>query len=280
MDANIRRSFALALAGIAVLVTAVSAAAQVTTNYIVGPQDLLAITVWGEADLSGKFTVEADGSLSFPLIGRVPVGGLTVRGVEEAVAAKLAAGFLRTPQVSVVVEQYRSQRIYVVGEVRNPGPYPLTGQMTLMQALAGAGAATPEASGDVLIVRSREGQRPGGPILPGEQDAAEVVRVNLADLQSGIEPRHLTLRDSDTVYLPRAELVYVFGQVRTPGAYPLRKGTTVLQALSLAGGVADRGATGRIRIVRQQGDRKVEIRVRLDEAVEAGDTIVVPERFF
>jgi polysaccharide export outer membrane protein len=257
----------------------VPASAQIT-NYVVGPQDQLLITVWEEQALSGKFTVEADGSFSFPLIGRVQAGGLTLRGVEDALKSKLAPRYLRNPQVSVAVEQYRSQRIYVVGEVRNPGPYPLTGEMTLIEAMARAGSATPDASGEALIVRARPGEDLDGPVLPDQKDAAEVIRVNLADLQSGVLPRSVTLRDNDTVFVPRAELIYVFGQVRTPGAYQLKKGTTVLQALSIAGGVSDRGATGRIKIVRLAGEKKVDVKARLNDLVEAGDTIIVPERFF
>ncbi len=249
-------------------------------NYVVGPQDQLVVTVWEEQALSGKFTVEADGSFSFPLIGRVQAGGLTLRGVEEALKGKLSPGYLVNPQVSVAVEQYRSQRIYVVGEVKSPGPYPLTGAMTLIEALARAGSATPDASGRALIVRARPGETFDGPLLPDEGEAAEVISVDLADLQSGILPRNVTLRDNDTVFVPRAELIYVFGQVRTPGAYQLKKGTTVLQALSLAGGVSDRGASGRIKIVRLTGDKKVDVKARLEDVVEAGDTIMVPERFF
>jgi polysaccharide export outer membrane protein len=258
---------------------AAQAAAQVT-NYVVGPQDQLLVTVWEEQALSGKFTVEADGSFSFPLIGRVQAGGLTLRSVEDVLKSKLAAGYLREPQVSVAVEQYRSQRLYVVGEVRNPGSYPLTGEMTLIEALARAGSATPDASGEVLIVRSRPGEDLDGPVLPDQRDAAEVIHVDLADLQSGVLPRNVSLRDNDTVFVPRAQLIYVFGQVRTPGAYALKKGTTVLQALSLAGGVSDRGATGRIRIVRLVGDKKMEVKAQINDVVEAGDTIMVPERFF
>lgn len=250
------------------------------TSYVVGPQDQLAIAVWDEPDLSGKFTVEADGSFTFPLIGRVQAGGLTLRGVEELVKTRLAAGYLKNPQVSVAVEQYRSQRIYVVGEVRTPGPYPLTGEMTLIEALARAGSATPEAGGEVLIVRSKPGEMPDQPVLPGASEAAEVIRVDLTDLQSGIVPRHVALRDHDTVFVPRAALIYVFGQVRTPGGYPLKKGTTILQALSLAGGLSDRGATGRIKVVRLVNGKKVELPGRLDDPVQAGDTIIVPERFF
>jgi polysaccharide biosynthesis/export protein len=266
---------------LALLLTAMPwlAVAQVT-NYVVGPQDVVAITVWEQPELSGKFTIEADGSFTFPLIGRVQAGGLTLRAVETLLKERLADGFFRNPQVSVAVEEYQSQRVFIVGEVRNPGPYPLTGEMTLIEALARAGSATPQASGEALIVRPRPGTRLEGPVLPNQAEASEVVRVDIKELQSGALARNVSLRDNDTVFLPRAELVYVFGQVRTPGAYPLQKGTTVLQALSLAGGVADRGATGRIKIVRPDGAKKVEIKAKLTDVVEPGDTIMVPERFF
>ncbi|MBI2187977.1 MAG: SLBB domain-containing protein [Acidobacteria bacterium] len=258
---------------------AVSRAAQVA-NYIVGPQDVLAVAVWDQPNLSGKFTVDADGSFTFPLVGRVEVGGLTLRTIEELLTTRLADGFLRNPQVNVTVDQYRSQRIYVVGEVRNPGAYTLDGHMTLIEALARAGSATPAASGEAVIVRPQPGNHRDEPLLPDAAEAAEIIRVDIKDLQSGGLARNVALQDNDTIYLPRAELVYVFGQVRTPGAYPLQKGTTVLQALSLAGGVTDRGATGRIRIVRLEGAKKVDVKVRLNDAVQPGDTIVVPERFF
>jgi polysaccharide biosynthesis/export protein len=90
----------------------------------------------------------------------------------------------------------------------------------------------------------------------------------------------MALRDGDTIFVPRAESVYVFGQVKNPGAYPIQRDTTVLQALSLAGGVNERGATGRIKIVRIEKGKTIEVRVKLTDIVRAGDTIMVPERFF
>src|SRR5687768_8687784 len=108
-------------------------AAGGTIDYVVGPQDVLTITVWNQPNLSGKFSVETDGTFTFPLIGRIKAGGLTLREVEEALKKRLADGFFRHPQVSAAVEQYRSQRIFIVGEVRQPGPYPLTGDMTLIE---------------------------------------------------------------------------------------------------------------------------------------------------
>jgi polysaccharide export outer membrane protein len=234
-------------------------------NYIVGPQDVLAITLFDQQDLSGKYTVEADGTFTFPLIGRVKAGGMSLRDVE---------------QVSVSVEQYRSQRIFVVGEVRTPGPYPLVGDMTLIEALARAGSTTEHAAGEALIVRSSDGSRSSGPLLPDQKNGADVIRVDVKALQSGRLSENATLRDGDTIFVPRAELVYVFGHVHNPGAYTLQSGVTVLQALSLAGGVTDRGAMSRIRIARLLEGKRTELRVKLDDIVQPGDTIIVPERYF
>ena len=238
--------------------------------------------MWDSPDLSGKFTVETDGSFTFPLIGRVKAGGLTLRQFEAELKKKLADGYFKNPQVSVAVETYRSQRIFIVGEVRNPGTYPLTGDMTLIEAIARAGSTTPNASLEAIVVRAPAGKRRDGPTLPDQKaDAGDRQRVNLRDLQSGVLSQNIALRDGDTIFVPRAESIYVFGQVRNPGAYALQDAeTTVLQALSLAGGVTDRGATNRIKIVRVVDGEKVEIKVKLTDLVLPGDTIIVPEKYF
>jgi polysaccharide export outer membrane protein len=256
--------------------------APAQTGYVIGAQDVLAIAVYDAPDLSGKFTVESDGSFTFPLIGRVKAAGLSLRQFEAELKKKLADGYFRNPQVSVAVEMYRSQRIFIVGEVRNPGTYPLTGDMTLIEALARAGSVTASSSPEAIIVRAPAGKQLVGPTLPGQQaDATDVVRVNVDELQSGALSQNLALRDGDTVFVPRAETIYIFGQVRSPGAYSLRSvNTTVLQALSLAGGITDRGASNRIRISRIVKGEKKEIKVKLTDRVLPGDTIIVPERFF
>jgi len=251
-------------------------------EYIIGPQDVLTVTVWDSPDLSGKFTVETDGSFTFPLIGRVKASGLTLRQFEAALKAELADGYFKNPQVSVAVETYRSQRIFIVGEVRSPGTYQLTGDMTLIEAIARAGSTTPSASLEATVVRAPVGKQAEGPTLPGQKaDPADTFRVNLRDLQSGVLSQNIPLRDGDTIYVPRAASLYVFGQIRNPGAYALQDPeTTVLQALSLAGGVTDRGAANRIKIVRVVNGEKVEIKVKLGDLVLPGDTIVVPEKYF
>ena len=250
------------------------------TEYVIGAQDVLTITVWDSPDLSGKFTVETDGSFTFPLIGRVKAGGLTLRQCEAELKKKLADGYFKNPQVSVAVESYRSQRVFIVGEVRNPGTYPLTGDMTLIEAIARAGSTTPSASPEALVVRPPAGKATSGPLLPGQAES-EVLKVDLKELQSGALSQNIALRDGDTIFVSRAESIYVFGQVRSPGAYALQSAeTTVLQALSLAGGVTDRGATNRIKIVRVVDGEKQEVKVKLTDLVLPGDTIIVPERYF
>ena len=254
---------------------------QQQTDYVVGPQDVLAITVWDQPDLNNKFTVEADGSFTFPMIGRVQAGGLTLRQVEAELRKRLADGYFKNPQLTVAVDTYRSQRVFIIGEVRTPGTYVLTGNMSLVEALSRAGSTTAAASHEAVIVRAREGKAGDGPTLPDQAEAGEVVRVQLKDLQSGDLSNNIPLRDGDTIVVPRAEMVYVFGQVKNPGAYPLQaQETTVMQALALAGGVTDRGATGRIKVVRLVEGEKKEMKVKLGDLVQPGDTIVVPERFF
>ncbi|HMB79150.1 MAG TPA: polysaccharide biosynthesis/export family protein [Vicinamibacterales bacterium] len=247
------------------------AGGQATTfDYVVGPLDVLMITSYDQADLSGKFSVESDGTFTFPLIGRFRAGGLTLRQVEDALKQRLSSeGYFKNPQITVSVEQYKSQKIFIVGEVRSPGTYPLSGGMSFVEALARAGSTTPSASGEAIIVHAND------------KSMAAPVRVNLKDLQNGVLSENVALRDGDTIFIPRAESVYVFGQVRTPGAYSLQqKNTTVLQALSLAGGVTDRGAINRVRIVRMVKSQKKEFRVKLDDLVQPGDTVIVDERYF
>jgi polysaccharide export outer membrane protein len=251
------------------------------TDYVVGAHDVLTITCYDQADLSGKFALDADGTFTYPFIGRFRAGGLTLRAVEDGLRLALKdGGYFNNPQITVAVEQYRSQKVFIVGEVRSPGPYPVSGDMTLVEALARAGSTLPTASGEAIIVHVAAGQNAVGPTLPSQDNADNVVRVDLRELQNGLFANNAALHDGDTIFVPRAESIYVFGQVRNPGAYALQqRQTTVLQALSLAGGVADRGSMSRIRIMRIVDGSKKEIRVSLTDVVQAGDTVIVPERY-
>ena len=253
--------------------------AQSATNYTIGPRDVLLIQVFDQADLTGKFTVEADGTFSFPLVGRIKASGRTLREVEEDLRKKLADGYFRNPQVSVAVDQFKSQQIFVIGEVRNSGPVQLTGGMTLVEAIARAGSTLPSASGEVIVVRGGPGSA-NKAVLPTESGAAEVFRASIRDLESGSLRENINLLDGDTLYVPKADTFFVFGEVKSPGSYPIQKDMTVLQALALAGGHTMHAALNRITIVRLEKGGRKEIKAKLTDLVKAGDTIKVPERYF
>ncbi len=249
-------------------------------DYIIGAHDVINITVFDEPDLSGLFRVDGDGTITYPLLGRVTAAGLTARVLEDRLRGLLSNGYLKQPQVRVEVEQYRSQSIFIIGEVRSPGRYPLTGNMTLIEALAAAGSLSGTAGSEVLIVHSTQTTPPTGPVVPGSDETAQVTHVNIADLQAGKLAANVALHDGDTIFVPKAETFYITGQVKNPGAYVLQPGMTVLQAISLAGGLTDRGSNRRIKIVRFVNGEKKEIGVDQTDLVHAGDTIVVPQRFF
>jgi polysaccharide export outer membrane protein len=263
---------------VAWMAVAVPAEAQ-QTDYVIGVQDVVAVTVYDHTDLTGSFTVESDGTLTFPLVGRQKAAGLTLREFEDSLKTALSDGYLKNPQVSVSIGEFKSQRVYVMGEVRAPGAYQLTGGMSVIEALAKAGGTTQAAAEEILIVRPHTGAKAAGPVRIDDTEAT-VLRANIRALQSGSLSQNLALKGGDTIVVNKAQSVYVFGQVRSPGAYPIEAGTTVLQALSLAGGVTDRGSTGRIKIVRTVDGKKKESKVKLTDTVEPGDTIIVAERFF
>lgn len=282
MTAVIQRTYAalialsLFLAGSATLF-----ASTQQPEYAVGPLDVLTITVWEQADLSGRFTVGADGDISYPLLGNVRVAGLTPRAIEALLRSRLADGYLKKPQVTVEVTQFLSQRIFMMGEVTTPGPLPLTGELTLLEALARAGGVTENAGGELVLLRSARGpDSQGGPLAAGAKDVSELARVSIRDLRAGTFSQNVTLQDGDTIFVPRAEAVYVLGQVNNPGSYTIEPGMTVLRAISLAGGVTQIGSTTRVKIVRILGGKKTEIKAKLDDVIKPGDSVMVGTRLF
>ena len=256
--------------------TPAPATGPVNANYVVVPQDMLTVTVFNEPQLSGRFRIENDGQFNYPFLGRIQAGGTTVSEIAAVLKSKLADGYLRDPQVTVDVEQFRSQNVFVMGEVRAPGRYALSGSITLVEALAQAGSTAVTAGTEILILRSK---RPvngpsGSPTLPEDVDA-DVQRVNLRDLQAGAQSANVMIRDGDTIFVPKAERFFVTGHVRSPGAYVFEPKVTVLQAISLAGCLTDRGSNRGLRIIRQEK----EFDAKLTDIVQPGDTIIVRQRW-
>ena len=244
-------------------------------DYRIGPEDILRITVYGHPDLTQTVAVQADGGFVFPLVGRVEAEDLSAPDLERKLHDVLARDLIRDPQVAVTVQQYRSKVVFVMGEVSRPGTYPLLGTRRILEVLAKAGPMTANAGTEAVVVRARDPE--ARPVLPSEVGAAkggpaEVLRVDLRAMQAGDLAQNLVLQPRDTVFVPAAPKVFVSGHVPNPGGYAFTPGTTVRQAVGLAGGSA---RSGRVRVLREVGGRAQPVELGLDDPVQAGDTIVV-----
>lgn len=248
--------------------------------YRLGAADELKVTVFSETALSGSFRIDADGSIAYPLVGRIIVAGMTVRDIELAIVERLRNGYVRDPRVSVEILQFRSRSVFIMGDVRTPGKYALEGDVTLLEVLALAGALTDSAGDEISIRRPNTPGATTGPSLPQDSDSAEVVRVSVTDLQSGRLSSNLMLQDGDTIFVPGAPRIFVVGQVRSPGSYVLRGRLTVQQAVALAGGFTERGSTRGIKIRREEKPGEFrEVNVKLTDFVQPNDTIMIRQRY-
>jgi len=153
----------------------------------------------------------------------------------------------------------------------------MTAQMSLIEALAAAGSMTPAASSEVMILRPHDAGTAQA-LTPDQVHQSNVTRVNLADLQLGRLSQNVTLVEGDTIFVPKAEKFFITGQVRSPGAYTYERGLTVLQAISLAGGLTEKGSSRRIKVIRALKGKKTQQGIDLADAIQPGDTLVIPQR--
>jgi polysaccharide biosynthesis/export protein len=248
-------------------------------EYRVGAKDVLKVTVWGHDDLSRQVVVSADGTFAFPLIGDVRVAGLTTSAVEALLRDLLGKDYLVNPQVSVSVQEYRSQRVFVLGEVDKPGTYALTGQITLLDILSQAGGPSKNAGRQVVVVRV---PRSDGPVNPGTAGSI-TFRADLKRLLDGVTGENISLQNGDTVFVPKQTSFFVLGEVLRQGAYAMEKETTALEAVTLAGGFTDRAAPSGAKLLRRRPDGSQES-TDLDltdpkareTRIAEGDTLLIP----
>jgi polysaccharide export outer membrane protein len=235
-------------------------------RYVVGPQDTLSITVVGEPDMTNKYRVDTDGSITLPYIGRQPAAGFTIADLQTKITTLLKDGYLQNPQVLIDVDQYKSRSVYVTGNVRAPGKVPMNGPtITLIEALALAGSPSADASNQITVKHQRTG---------------EVVSVNKKDLELGRAGYDIALEDGDVINVPAAQRFYISGMVRNTGYYVLDPGMTIEQAIALAGGLNDRGSDRRVTVNRLVDGKSADIKVELSDKVQPNDVIKVPSRFF
>ena len=243
-------------------------------DYLVGPQDVLKIIVFGEPTLGGSVRVDSDGTIPFQYLQRVKAADLTILQIAESIRKGLADGYVRNPQVSVEVEQYHSQNVYVLGEVKAAGKYPVSGNATLLDVLTQAGSTTPTAGHWVLINHARPGGATG-PVTIDDKGAADL-RINMKDIQSG-KAQNIMIQDNDTIFVPKAEMIYVNGNVRSPGGFPYDEGLTVYQAVALAGGPTEKGSN-RVSVKRVIGGKLKEIDVKQTDVLKPNDQVFVKAR--
>lgn len=253
----------------------------VSPTYLVGPADVLTIKVLDEPTLSREYPVDSDGTITFPYLQRIAVAGKTLREIETSIATGLRDGYVLRAEVSAEITTFRSRAIYVMGEVKAPGKYTIDGQVTLLELIARAGSFTPAAGPTLIVQRYKDGMAAAvtsTPAAPGSTDTAELLRVNIEDLKQGRFTANFLLQDSDTIIVPAAERYYVTGFVKTPGAFVLRPGMTVQQALAEAGGLTERGSTRGIKINRNVNGKDVEVDAKMTDLVRANDTVKVRQR--
>jgi polysaccharide export outer membrane protein len=244
--------------------------AHALPEYLLVPGDIMRISVFKNPDLSLDARVSEAGTISYPLIGAVAVAGLTLPGAEHKIADMLReGGFVLNPQVNILLTQALGNLVSVIGDVNTPGRYSLEaagGHLSGM--LAAAGGIGPN-GGDIVIVTGSRG-------VPFRREI-DIVKMQL----SGNTSDDIDLSGGDTLFVGRAPLFYIYGQVQKPGQVRLERGMTVMQALAAGGGVTGKGTSrGIVRHRRDATGKIKEESVSLDDDVHDQDVIYVKESLF
>jgi polysaccharide export outer membrane protein len=256
---------------------------ELAYEYKIGPRDLLELTVIGFEDVNRRYRVSEEGKINLPYLGDVEVEGLTRGELEKRLVQLLQEkNYMQTPQVSVLIVEFQSKRVYLLGAVGTTGPYELLGRLTLLKLLSQAGGLTPEAGNEIIITR----QLPGG--------SKTSLKISVEDLMLKGDPSlDIPLQPDDIINVPvdKTVLIYITGQVRNPGVLQVRKSTipTLLRAIAQAGGFADRANKGGVLIKRtDEAGKEVQIKVdvgdimkgkRKDVQLQEGDVVIVPEKW-
>jgi polysaccharide export outer membrane protein len=282
---KIERKIVLAVLGLFLAAGAARAAEQASSaEYRVGPKDLLEVTALGVAEIQKLVVrVSEDGRITLPLLGEVDVNNLTQSEVERKLVRILGEKYLVNPQVTVFILEYKSKRVNVLGAVEKPGPYELLGRQTLMSIISQAGGMTRDAGNEIIVLRQ---------LADG---SATSIRISVDDLfVKGDAKLNLALEPNDIVNIPvdKVVTIYVFGQVKNPGALQVKKSglPSLTQAIAQAGGFSDRAARGSVRIRRKTASgQEIEIKVNARDILKGklkdiplmeNDTVYVPESLF
>ncbi len=256
---------------------------RISLEYRIGPKDLLEISVFGLDDLNTTVRVSEEGKITLPLLGEVKVQGLTKTEVEKELARLLEKKYLQNPQVTVFIKEYQSKRVSVLGAVQNPGPYELLGRQTLLQIISEAGGMTEDAGETIIIIRQ---------LADGSSKTLRIPAEEL--IVKGDAKLNIVLQPGDIINIPVDKIVhvYVFGQVRNPGALAVKRShiPTLLQAIAQAGGFGERASKGGVLIKRiNKEGQEIQIKVNVKDIIKGkkkdiqlqeNDVVFVPETIF
>jgi polysaccharide export outer membrane protein len=245
------------------------AAAPQAAEYVLGPGDVIRINVFQSPELSLETRLSESGSVSYPLLGNVRLGGLAVPEAEKRIADGLRSGnIVKQPQVSIMVVQVRGNQASVLGQVNRPGRYPLEqASVRLSDLIATAGGIAGTGTDIVTVV----GQRAGKPYR---------TQVDFPNIFGG-GANDIAIENGDVIYVDRQPMVYIYGEVQRPGAVRLERGMTVMQALATGGGLTQRGTEKGIRVNRRDSGGKVQVlQPGMDETLRDGDVVYVRESLF
>ncbi len=252
-------------------------AAQPPSDYTLGPGDIIRILVFQNPDLTLETRVSESGTINYPLIGNVKVGGLPLSEASRAIASELkSGGFVQQPQVNILLLEVRGNQVSVLGEVNRPGRFPLeTFNTHLSEMLAMAGgiesAIGPNGGGSDTVILS--GMRNGQPF----RKEIDIPSLFLQD-QPGND---IIVSGGDVIYVPPAPLYYIYGEAQRPGSFRVRRGMTIQQALAEAGGPSLRGTQRGMKLYRRNADGVVAVtETQLTDLVQPNDVIFVTESLF
>lgn len=251
--------------------------------YRVGPGDLLELKVFEVKELDQLVRVSEDGSITLPLVGRVVVEGLTQEGVVKKLTDLLSAKYVKNPQVTIFIKEYKNQQVAVIGAVEKAGSYELVGRRNLLQIVSMAGGFSESAGDEIFILRE------------GPDGKNETITIDLKDLLvNGNQALNVPIEPNDVINVPvnREIRVFVMGRVNKPGAVrsKLSEGITLLQAIADAGGLAEGAKQSQVLITRKdKAGKEQKIRINLKDVIsgkrkdlvlQEGDVVFVPESFW
>jgi polysaccharide export outer membrane protein len=252
------------------LVLVVGSAGAAVAEVPLGPGDVVKVSVYGSPDMATETRVSEAGTITFPLLGQVNVGGLSVAAAEKKIGGLLeSGGYLKKAQVNMIVTTLQSQQVSVLGQVNRPGRYPVDGKRHVLDLLALAGGIAGEGGDSISLVRNRNGK-----VTRETIDVVQMVRAGALD-------QNFEVAGGDIIYVEKAPRFYIVGEVQRPGAFKVERDMTVLQALSAGGGLTARGSDNGVKITRRDASGKpVIINAKHDDIVQVDDVITVREAWF